>query len=188
MQDYFIDKWLGILSRPKDDGVPPGYASDLLNWLALEDRIELRRGMELMGIEVSGLGKITGLRVGKKINGTEVLVRTRDQKVEYYDEDTEIWIESLDENGAGNIIGELADGDDMAIKEYQSLAGAFFYLSTPNGSVLKLPIADPSVIIDLLVTDHRGFIKIKKGSTFLFNRKDTDGGSDTTGLYRVLQE
>lgn len=186
MQDYLVNTFYGLLTRLKDDGVPKGYASDLLNWVVFRDRIELRRGMELMGIENPGLGVISGMKVGKQIDGTELLVRTRDEKVEYYDEDNEVWVESLDENGAGDIIGGDADGDDMAIEEYQSLAGAFLYFSTPNGSVLKLPIASPDVIIDLAVTDHRGYINIKRGSTFLFNRKDTDGGSDTTGLYRSV--
>jgi len=186
MRDYFVDKWFGLLTRPKDDGVPSGWSSGLLNWLVLRDRIELRRGMELMGKEIEGLGKITGLKVGKMINGTEKIVRTRDQKVEYYDEVNDKWIESLDENDNNNIIGPLADGDEMAIEEYQSLAGSFWYLSTPNGSVLKLPISDPSVIIDLEVADHRGYIKIQKGTTFLWNRMDTDKSGDSTGLYRSV--
>jgi len=186
MIDYLVDKWYGLLSKPKDNGVPKGWASNLLNWVVLTDRIELRRGQELIGSEVSGAGKVTGMKVGKKIDGTEVLVRTRSQKVEYYNETEEEWVESKDENGNDDIIGPLADGDEMAIEEYQSLAGSFFYLSTPNGSVLKLPIASPSIIIDLDVTDHRGFIKIKKGATFLFNRKDTDKSGDTTGIYRSV--
>ena len=186
MEDYLVDKWYGLLSRPKDDGVPKGYASNMLNWVVLDDRIELRRGMELMGVEVVGLGEITGLKVGKKINGDEVLVRTRDRKIEYYDTDNDLWVESLDFNGKGDIINIEADGNEMSIEEYHSMAGAFLYISSPNASVFKLPIASPSKIIDLAIKNHRGHINIKKGATFLFYRKDTNGGSDTTGLYRSV--
>lgn len=186
MKDYTVKNWYGLLTRLKDDGIPKGYASSMLNWVVFPDRIELRRGMELMGVENTRLGKITGLKVGKKINGTEVLIRTRGQKIEYYDETNEIWVEILGKNGLGDKIGAFADGDEMSIQEYQSLAGSFFYLATPNGFVFKIPVATPSIVVDLSVTDHRGYIKVKKGATYLFNRKDTDGGSDTTGLYRSV--
>lgn len=186
MRDYINFNWLGLLTRLKDDGVPKGYSSSVLNWMIFPDRIELRRGSELMGTENTGPGKITGLRVGKKIDGTEVLIITYDRKVMYYNETTEELVEVVDGSDNINVISSDADGQEMTIEEYQSLAGSFFYITTPKGTVLKLPIADPSVIIDLATTTFNGYIKIKKGSTFLWNRKDNGGGQDTTGLYRSV--
>lgn len=186
MQDYFVDKWNGLLSRPKDDGVPKSYASNLLNWLIFDDRIELRRGMELMGTEIAGAGRVSGLKVGHQIDGTELLVRTRDQKVEYYDVTTADWIESLERDDNDDQLGvRITSADDISIEEYQSLAGSYLYFSNPNCSVLKMPVSTPSCLVSLSDIEHRGYIKIQRGSTFLWNRNDlTVKVGDSTGLYR----
>ena len=186
MQDFLAEKWKGLLTRPKDDGVPTGYASDILNWKVFKDRIELRMGEKILGSEITGSGKVTGLKVGKQIDGTELLVRTRGRKIEYYNSNTDTWTEVVEVAGTGNVIDSDADGENMAIAEYQSMAGAFLYISNPNASVYKMPIATPSIVVDMAITNHRGKIIAKKGSMFLMDRKDTNGGSDTTGLYRSV--
>lgn len=178
-KEYYVKNFKGLITRVEDESLKPGYASDSLNWLTLGDHIELRRGQTLMGASVTGSGKITGLFVGTRYDGTQIPIRTRARKVEYYDATTELWVETT----TANILPSAADGEDIAIDKYHSLAGGYAYLSSKNSSIYKLPFANPSSIVDLSSTDHRGKIRIKQNRMFLWDRKDTNGGFDQTGLY-----
>jgi hypothetical protein len=64
------------------------------------------------------------------------------------------------------------------------LSGTFIYVSSPNLGVLKLATANPSSYKDQQITDFKGKIRIKSSKTFLWDRKDSNGGKDETGLYR----
>lgn len=182
--DYIVKNFNeGIITRVEEEALPKGACGDgTYNWLNLGDHIELRRGQAVMGTSVSGAGRVTGLRVAKKLDaetGTQVLMSTYARKIRYYDSATEDFVEVN-----SNQLPALADGEDVAIEKYYSLAGAFFYLSSPNSGVYKIPISNPGSLVDLQVTDYRGRIKAKNNGFYLFNRKDTNGGSDRTGFYR----
>ncbi len=168
----------GLFTRLENESIPLGAASDSNNWQSLGDRIELRRGQILMGSDVTGSGRVTGLMVGSQFDGTQIPFRTRDSKIEYYDTVTSDWIES-----GSDRLGAPALGEDVAIEQYHSLAGAFAYFSSKNSGIYKIPIANPGSVVDLASTTFRGKIRIKQNRTFLWDRKDSDGGFDTTGLY-----
>lgn len=178
INDHYVKNFFGLKTRWEDESIKPGYASQSLNWVTKSDHIELRRGQALMGSNIAGSGNISGIAVGELFDGTEVMIETYDQKVKYYDEPTSDWIEA-----GTDVLPVLASGEDMAISTYYSLAGAMFYISSKNSSVYKLPIANPASIVDQLSTDHRGKIAIKQNRMFLWDRKDANGGFDTTGLY-----
>jgi hypothetical protein len=179
LPDYDVTNFAkGLITRIEEESLPKGAASDSMNWLSKGDRIELRRGMALLGSEVAGNGRITGLKVGRRFDGTEIPFATYGRKIRYYDAAAEDWVES-----GANAIAAEADGEDIAMDTYQNLAGSFVYLSSPNSSIYKIPVANPGDVVDQLSTTHRGHIAIKKGRLFLWNRKDANGGSDTTGLY-----
>src|SRR5262249_22292767 len=127
----------------------------------------------------AGAGKVTGLRVLRRQDGTEIPVRTRGRKIEYYDSGTDTWIE----NGT-NVLPAAADGEDVSIEPYQGLSGAAGYLSSKNSSIYKIMVANPGDITDLQSTNHRGKIRIKTGRMYLWDRLDTNKGKDETGLYR----
>jgi len=170
----------GLFTRLEDESIPLGASSDSLNWMSKGDMIELRRGQKLLGSDVTGTGRIRGLVVGNKFNGTQVPFRVRDRKIEYYDSVTEAWIEA-----GSDVIPAIADteDDDFAGDQYHSLAGAMVYLSSKNSSIYKIPVSNPGSVVDQESTAHRGKIKVKQGRMFLWDRKDTTGGFDTTGLY-----
>lgn len=170
----------GTVTRIDDDSVPRGGASESLNWMTQGDKIELRGGYALMGSKEEGVGLVTGLKKGDRFDEVEVLIKTHGRKVKYFDEVTKDWIEV----DTVNVLPEEADGEEISLDTYNSLAGAFFYASSPNSSIYKIPIANPNSIVDLLSTSHRGKIKINKGSMRLWDRKDSDGGADENGLYR----
>lgn len=73
--------------------------------------------------------------------------------------------------------------EDVVFTQYHSLAGATVYAGSRSSSIFKLMIANPTDIVDQLSTDHRGKIAISNGRMFLWDRKGTNGGKDTTGLY-----
>lgn len=179
MEDYEVDTFQsGIINRIEKGQLPRGAATDSLNWLTEGDRIILRRGMERLGTEVTGNGRISGLKVGTRFDGTEVLFSSFNRKIKFFDETSDDWIEI-----GTNVLPSDADDEDIAMDEYHSIAGAFIYMSSPNSSIYKIPVANPGDHLDLSSTSHRGKIRIKQGRMFLWDRKDSNAGSDKTGLY-----
>lgn len=169
----------GLFTRLEDESIPQGASSNSMNWMTFGDHIELRRGQVLMGTNVAGTGKISGLIVGDRFDGTQVPFRSYDRKIQYYDTVTEDWIEV----STADILPEIASGEDISFDQYHSLAGAFIYGSSKNSGIYKIPIANPGSIVDLSSTSHRGKIKIKQNRMALWDRKDSNGGFDSSGLY-----
>lgn len=167
------------LADPKKP-VPGSYVSGK-NWITgqLKDHMQLRGGRLLMGTRQTGAGKITGAGVGIRQDGVQVAFRSRGQKVEYYDEITKDWIEV-----GSNLLPAAASGEDVAFAPYNGLSGAFMFVSSPNSSIYKIPLANPGSAVDQNSTTYRGYIIISGGRTFLWNRKTLSTGfTDVTGLY-----
>lgn len=185
MQPVTINKFpYGLVTQTEDKDIRRGSASECLNWHFLGDHIELRRGRRLLGTNVEGTGRITGLKTLRKVNGNELVFYTAsNRKAYYYDPATDTSTEigstilptaTVDANGIA---------EDISIEGYNSLSGNFAYLSSPNLGFIKIPVANPTSTIDLLEREYRGRIKIKNSRTFLWNRRDTFGGSDDTGIH-----
>ena len=168
----------GVIDTIEAQSIPDGAASSSLNWITKGDKIELRGGFLLMGTDV-GVGKVTGLFVGKKADGTNVLFRSRARKIEYYDRTTSDWIEV----STTNVLPAAASGEDVSFTGYQGLSGAFVYASSPNSSIYKIPTANPGSIVDMSSTTYRGYIAAKTGRMYLWNRKGSTGVKDDTGLF-----
>lgn len=169
----------GLFTRLENESIPDGAASDANNWMTFGDHIELRRGQVLLGTENSGEGKISGLIVGDRFDGVQIPFHSVDRKIKYYDTTTLDWIEA----DTADILPALATGEDFCFDQYHSLSGAFIFGSSKNSGIYKIPIANPASVVDLSSTAFRGKFRIKQNRMFLWNRKDTNGGFDTTGLY-----
>src|SRR5688572_28710008 len=87
----------GILDEIEAQSIPDGAASASLNWQTKGDKIELRRGSRRLGSD-DGVGAVTGLIVGTKQDGTEVLFKTYGRQIKYYDETTD----DFEETGGSN--------------------------------------------------------------------------------------
>jgi hypothetical protein len=175
----------GLITQIEDKDIRRGSASDCLNWHFLKDHIEIRRGRKLLGTNIEGSGRVTGLRVARKFNGSEIVFFTgSNRKAYYYDPLTETSAEIGSTILPAEVIDSSGVAEDISIEAYNSLAGNFVYLSSPNLGFRKIPVANPTSVVDLLEREYQGKIKIKNSTTFLWNRKDTFGGSDKTGLYR----
>ena len=171
----------GLVTALERQTIPVGAASVSEDWIHKGDIVELRRGSVVKGTKKVGVGKITGLRIGIKSDGTEVLFRTYGQKIEFFDESlgTPDWAEvGTDE------LGSDADGLEISIEKYNNLAGTFVYIGSPDMSTKKIHVANPSDITDLVTTDFRGFFRIITMAMYLFQRKGSNGVQDNTGLYR----
>ena len=156
----------GLITRIEDFSIPKEAASSSLNWLTLGDKIELTGGYSIIGTE-NGAGKITGLAVGEKVDGTTQPIRTRGQKIEYYNNPTTDWVES-----GTNLLGVDADGEDTSITFYTSLAGYQAWISSPSSSLFKMMLANPGSIKDLGDANgvYRGFVDAQNGRLHLWNR------------------
>jgi len=178
MQKFVKEFTKGLITRVEKESVPQGGASEMLNWHFLGDHVELRRGQKRMNTtQVNGDGRISFVRVGRKYDGTQIPFYGYLRKLLYWNASTEESVEI-----GSDILPELASGEDLSATLYQSIAGAFLFISSPNSSVYKIPTANPGSAVDLLEDTYRGYIKSGQGRMFLWNRKDKFGGGDKTGI------
>lgn len=173
-----VDSFYGIVDLLENESIKRGSASDAMNWQFLGDHIELRRGVTLLGTNIEGNGRISGLFTGHRYDDGQVLMASYGRKVKYYDETTDDFVEV-----STDLLPEAAALDDISFDEYHGIGGAFVYLSSKNSSIYKIPVANPDSAVDLSSTSHRGKIKIKMNRMRLWDRKDASGGFDTTGHY-----
>lgn len=168
----------GIRNRFESKSAPLGSAEDSNNWNTKGDKIELGRGSLIKGTDISGNGKVTGMINARKRDGTEVTFRSRGKKVEYYDTATEDWIEV-----GSDILGDDADGEDVHFAKYDSPAGSQVWFSSKNSGLFKIMVANPADVSNMASTDYKGRITIKNNRMYLWDRQDSNGRKDQTGLY-----
>lgn len=182
--DYTVSTFYGQNTAVKDiKTLKPGVSPDSLNWITGSDKdhIELRRGYARLGLtEVSGNGRVSGMGVGKRYDGTEVLRFSHGRIVKYYDSITDDNIEI-----SSNILPVEADGEDVWFRPYQNLAGSFTYFGSPKSGIWKSPEANPGNAVNQAVTSYRfGVFHIGQSRAFAGQRNGTTAGNnDKTGLY-----
>lgn len=182
--DFRVSTFYGQNTSVKDiKTLKPGVSPDALNWITGKegDHIELRRGYARLGTtEETGTGKITGLGVGVRYDGTELAWWSHGRKVKYYDVTSDDSIEV-----GTNLLPTTANGEDVWFQPYQGLAGSFMYIGSPNSSVYKIPAANPGSAVDQAVSSYRwGVFHIGQNRAFAGQRNGTTAGNqDKTGLY-----
>lgn len=184
MQDYVIDTFHGLNTKVKDiKTLKKGTSPDSKNWITgtHKDHIELRRGYaRLHETEVTGNGKITGLGVGVRYDGTEVPFYSYARKLNYYDAATGDTVEI-----GSDTLPSAASGEDVWIRPYQALGGSFVYMGSENSGVYKVPVANPGSAVNQSVNNYRfGVFHIGQNRSFAGQRNGTTAGNeDKTGLY-----
>lgn len=170
-----VSEFKGLVDSIEDNSIEDGASSDSLNWRHKPDRIELAFGYAPFGTEVSGVGRSTGVHVAYKADGTQILFRKRQRKLEYYDSVSSTWIEV-----GTDIFPAAAADDEMSFANYNSLAGAQMFFGSPNSSLYKIMTANPGSYADQYdaAKNFKGYIKIKQNRTFLWGRTQ-----DKTGVY-----
>lgn len=182
--DYFVGgqsgrQFQGLITALADPKKPvPGSYIDGKNWITgqMLDHVELRGGTKLIGTGVSGSGKVRGMGVGTRADGTQILFKARGQKIEWCNiSKTGLVITDWTECGS-NVLPAAAINDDISFAPYNGLGGAFMFVSSINSSIYKIPVANPSSVIDLLSTTYRGHIIISSNRTHLWGRKTLSTG------------
>jgi hypothetical protein len=168
--------------QPLADGTFAAYSPDQRNWLTLTNGkgIELRRGSSLLGAtREEGAGKVTGIGVGMRADGTQVPFFTFARKIKYYlasDNDTH--------EAGTDTLPAAADGEDTFIFPYQNIAGSFVYVTSKNSGGFKIPVANPGSARAQSITAYRGLMRFGQSRSFLIQRRGTGAGNrDDTSLY-----
>lgn len=162
----------GTIDTLEDHSIPHGAASRSLGWLTQGDKIELMRGRHLLGTENTGVGRISGIHVGEKADGTQVLFHSYARKIRYYDTVTSDHIEISSNFLPATALDSDGLGEDVSFASYASLAGYQVWLNSPNGTLGKIMTANPGSITDLYLSskNYTGRIDIKQNRMLLWAR------------------
>lgn len=174
----------GLITSIEQQSVPRGASTNNLNWITEGTKIALRRGYNLLGTTANtGLGKITGLGVGKKPDGTDILFRTRKQKIEYLDTTTNDWVEVGSNALSADVVATDSLGEDISIEPYQNPTGPQIWLNSPHAGPIKIMTANPGSYTEMYVlgTNYKGYMRIKNNRMFVWNRFGNPG--NTTDLF-----
>ena len=157
----------GTQNLLNDEVIPQDAASDSLNWLTVDGRIELAYGRQTIG-GAGGAGKNYGEHAGYKADGTVVRFRKVDGV-----------IQTLVGSTWTDVITGLTSTADYVFSNYQSLAGAFVYIFGVDG-IYKIATANATSFTSLFdaTKNFKGYGFIDKARTILWGR-----AQDPTGLY-----
>lgn len=173
----------GLITSIEPQSIPRGSSSGSLNWITEGVKIALRRGYALLGTtENTGTGRITGLGVGKKPNGDDILFRTRKQKIEYFDDVSNEWIEVGTNVLSSDVVTYGPSdslGEDISIEPYQNPTGTQVWLNSPHAGPIKIMTANPGSYTDMYVsgTNYKGYMRIKNGRMFVWKRAGNPGNN-----------
>lgn len=147
--------------------VPKDAATDSLNWITRDGKIELIYGRQIVGSE-GATGKNYGEHTAYKVDGTEVRFRKAGTKIQYLNGTT--WTDCI----TGLAVG------DVTFSNYTSLAGAFVFITSPIDGIYKICTNNPTDEINLYdsAKNFKGYSVIDKGRMYMWNTT-----TDKTGLY-----
>lgn len=153
----------GLITNVEAYSIPDDAASDSLNWLTEGDKIVLRRGYSVVGTDLPGVGKVTGLAIGRKRDGTALPYYTHNRKLKCYDGSD--WVEV----GTDSLPAD-SDGQDVLFAQYNSLAGNQMFMGNPY-LLWKIMIANPASITDVYnsAKNFKGYLKMGNARSVLWN-------------------
>ena len=143
-------------------------AQDSIGWMTRDGKIVLSYGKLVTGTESTTFGKVYGVHFGYKIDGSVVMYRKINTKIQYLNGTT--WTD---------IITGLTATADYTFANYSSLAGSFTFVGGVDG-IWKIVNASPANPIAMYSStkNYKGKIMIDKGRMLLWGRV-----KDPTGLY-----
>lgn len=169
MNNHSVEQFkYGLVDSLGAKKIPDGSASKSLNFITRGDKIELRKGFKIYGTEQT-TGRNRGTHTAYKADGTEVLFTKRGRKLLYYDEVSKDFIEV-----GTDLFPAAAVNDDLSMANYNTLAGAQAFVSSPNGGLWKIMVANPGNAIDQYnsAKNYKGRIRIKQNRMMLFGRNE----------------
>jgi hypothetical protein len=157
----------GVQNMLSDEIIAQEAASDALNWVSQDGRIQLVTGKIPVGA-LGVAGSVTGEIFGYKANGTTVHWRKIGTKIQYLNNTT--WTD---------VVTGLTSAADYSFANYSSLAGTFTYAFGVDG-IYKFHNAVPASYNSMYdsAKNYKGKAIIDKGRSLLWDRV-----GDKTGLY-----
>lgn len=162
----------GVQNLLNNEIIPADAAQDSQGFINQDGKLKLMGGRKLIGADSGTTGLMRGLWIGYKVDGTQVIYRKTETKLQYLL--SSVWTD---------ILTGLTSGTEASFANYSSLAGAFTFFVTTDG-YWKINNANPGSALQMYdsTKNFHGTILIDKGRTLLWNRRDS-GTTDTTGLY-----
>lgn len=184
MRNFLVKNFSkGTIDTIEDFSIPEESSSKSLNWLTKGDKIELSGGYQVVDRdnEIAGTGRVTGLVMGEKVDGSVQPFCSCGKKVKYLDSNDE-WQEI-----GVDILGNDADGEDISFVNYVSQAGYQVWLNSPNSSLIKIMTANPSSRTDMYdsAKNFKGYISSQNSRLHLWGKEKAK--NYLYGSYKDLQ-
>lgn len=179
----------GLVSYPKPQQIQRGAAQASRNFLSKRTWIETTGGYHLLdqvNSELTGAGKVLGLKTVHKWDTTEIIFRARKTgALEYYD--TVLGWQEVGGVGSNILAAAAAAGENVYMDEYISPAGAQLWVSSPSSDLIKIMTANPGSYLSQYKStkNFKGRIRIIQNSMFLWHYKAS--GTTSPAANQVLQ-
>lgn len=169
----------GIITELEPKSIPVGSASRSLNWLTLGDKVELRRGYQIIGSD-DGVGVCSSVHVAPNHFGIDTLFKTYLRKILFLDTavDPNVFVEM-----GSNSLPVLASGEEAWWSNIKTLAGTQAWQCSVHGILFKIMMnagdsTVPPTLADQTNTSKNftGRIKIKRNRMYLFGRQTDPSG------------
>jgi hypothetical protein len=166
----------GTQNLVNNEIIPQDAAQDSLGFINQDGKLKLIGGRLLIWADSGVTGLIRGLWFGYRVDGSQVLYRKTETKLQYLLSGT--WTD---------VLTGLTSGTEASFANYSSNAGAFTFFVTTDG-YWKINNANPATAMQMYNTTdckYVGSILIDRGRTLLWNKsfKGVATSSDPTGLY-----
>lgn len=164
----------GVISKNPPEKIPDGAAYDSINWMTNRGRIELAYGSAALGTTPSGLSRVTGLKKGIRADGVEILFRTDNQSLRYYNIVSKDWSEV-----GTNILGSAANGEDTTMDLFENVSGKQLWVNSPHAGPFKILIANPSSYTSMYdsTKNYKAWMRIFDNQSYLWGMDAVDNNA-----------
>lgn len=165
----------GIHNRMDPSVIPQDAGSDGINWLTLDGRISLTRGMQVFGNESTTAGGVIRNFTGYTTTGTPVYFRQTLTSFQYLNGST--WTNTN--------ITNLSSTDRFTWTPYVNLYQNSLFITGPTG-IYKIYIGNPANVYSYTTPTagsvlHFGYMTILDGRSYMWNVAKPN--IDTTAIY-----
>jgi len=169
--------WVNAFSETK---IKDGAASDVLAWLCLDDRIKLSGGFQQVGTDTP-TAATRNLFAATKPDGTKVIWKKNGAKL-FSKDGTAAWVEV-----GSDLFGASAASDICSFVLWESFNGSWVWISSPNSSLWKIPVANPASVVAYPSAGFKGYLALIKSRLWVWSWPTTGGSPDLTGFQGSYQ-
>lgn len=163
MKKIAVENFSSLVTSLDSREIVRGAASNVLNWMISKDKLELARGIFLIG--AARAGKVNSLYFTKTALGDDVGWAKIGRKLFYYTDTLADWTEV-----GSDFFPAAAENDEVAFAEYITNQGNQVWMSSVNSSLYKIMSANPADPVDQYnaVRNFKGRIDIILNRMFLW--------------------